>query len=202
MVVGGSVALAGPAAGQAQTRVGVTLGLGLDPLLSSEYPAGTPKYFRSFTPGYRLALGANIGSAASGWSGDVRVSANWRNYEPDVICALGGACAGYDSRYRALGLEGHVRYVLRRSGLLKPYLGGGAGLFATRLTEVVQATTRTESEVRPAVLGTLGFQLGRGVRSGGGGGGGGGLFVEVTLVQMVGATRVARLLPVQVGWRW
>jgi hypothetical protein len=196
-----------PQAIQAQARVRPALAVGVEPLLGAEYPTGTPTFDRPFTPGYRVAVGVSVASTASPWSWDLRVSGLWRSFKPDYACIPGG-CPSISQGYRAYALEGQARYNFQRKAFVKPYIGGGLGLFATRKTEVVEIPSctvpicppsassrhRSEAQVRPTVLGTVGVHLGRAAT--------GGLFVETTLVQFVGSATVSRLLPVQVGLRW
>jgi hypothetical protein len=175
--------------------VGPIVAVGVEPLLGGRYGAGTPVEAHDFTPGYRVAFGLNVGTG-SPWSGDLRVSGLWRSFEVAVACpGVGFACAPPNSSYRALAVEGQVRFTPSRTGRFRPYLGAGAAVYSTRLTEGKPPTgVGTEHQVRPVVLGTLGLQLSRGPR--------GVFFVEATLAQFVGSSSVARLLPVQVGWRW
>jgi hypothetical protein len=179
---------------QAQSTVRPVVELGLEPLIAHDYPAGTMSELRSFSPGYRLALGIAVGTPQSAWSGGLHVSGLWRSYSPSAACPAGGLCAQSLS-YHAYGLETKAQYSLRQSGFFRPYLGGGFGFYATRQTEQTPGAPATnEDQVRPAALVTTGLRLGHGTMTG--------LFIEATLIQFVGSASQSTLLPLQVGWRF
>ena len=187
-----SVIPLGVALGQSTVRPVVALGL--EPLMARDYPAGTMGDLRSFSPGYRLALGGSVGTPQSAWSGGLRISGLWRSYAPAVACPAGVPCARSLS-YHAYGFEGQAQYALRQRGFFRPYLGGGFGFYSTRQTEqTFGAPATNEDQVRPAALTTAGFRLGHGITTG--------PFVEATLIQFVGSSTRSRLLPLQVGWRF
>ena len=179
---------------QSQSSVRPVVAIGLEPLMAHDYPAGTMRDLRSFSPGYRLALGLSVGTPQSAWSGGIRITGLWRSYSPTVACTAGGPCQQSLS-YHAYGLETLAQYSLRQSGFFRPYIGGGFSFYSTRQTEqTLGAPATNEDQVRPAALASAGFRLGHGVTTG--------PFVEATLIQFVGSSTRSRLLPLQVGWRF